>query len=305
MDNAQARQFLTEMAQSYPFHAEDLNAVLALVSAPAALPEGEPLAYIRLGGIIHSSSGLELEDCDIEPNMKAIEALQQALVTGDKNQDGLTISLFAAPAPSGVSAPACNPTWCRHCGFQVVLTEPPHPDSNPGVRAPAVNAQPGEQDDPTEPESLIACLEDDAAKLKDEDPDSEVAANMLQAARYIEALEASVGCLERQIENQRAALAHAQIDSAGDANALRPLDDAPAVDGYKVLALTKWEWEKEPRLRILFWNDGIGKVGYTWPCWMCDVNTVEIPESCIIGWLPLPNNAAIAASAATKGGDRD
>lgn len=72
-------------------------------------------------------------------------------------------------------------------------------------------------------------------------------------------------------------------------DALRPLDDAPAVDGYKVLALTKWEWEKQPRFRILNWSDGIGKVGYTWPCWLCDVNTVQMPESCILGWLPLPN----------------
>lgn len=45
-------------------------------------------------------------------------------------------------------------------------------------------------DEPTADEQLIACLEDDAAKLKQENPDDEMAATMLEAADRIRALSA-------------------------------------------------------------------------------------------------------------------
>jgi hypothetical protein len=78
----------------------------------------------------------------------------------------------------------------------------------------------------------------------------------------------------------------------------QPIETAPRIDRHRILALTQSDFEKEPRVRILVWNDGIGKVGYTWPCWMCDVTTVQIIDRHIQGWVPLPAPSGVSAPAA-------
>lgn len=66
------------------------------------------------------------------------------------------------------------------------------------------------------------------------------------------------------------------------------IESATKVDGEDILALVKNPWDKEPKRRIICWNDGIDKVGYTWECWMCSVTTLSVCLDAIIGWQPLP-----------------
>jgi hypothetical protein len=53
--------------------------------------------------------------------------------------------------------------------------------------APAVAQPAAQSDEPTDREALIACLEDDAAKLSDANPDDEMAQTMREAAAMLEA----------------------------------------------------------------------------------------------------------------------
>ena len=74
-----------------------------------------------------------------------------------------------------------------------------------------------------------------------------------------------------------------------------PIETAPKIDRHEVLALTQFPYEKEPRRRILCWNDGIGKAAYNWPCWMCSVTTTSVPDKVILGFQPLPPPPAASA----------
>ena len=55
--------------------------------------EQEPVGALTLGGIIDASDGLEYEGWDVEWDTKAIEALQEKLVTSDS----VEVMLYTAP----------------------------------------------------------------------------------------------------------------------------------------------------------------------------------------------------------------
>jgi hypothetical protein len=70
--------------------------------------------------------------------------------------------------------------------------------------------------------------------------------------------------------------------------ALRPMAEAPRIDGNRILAWQKSRWGFPAYWRVIHWNNGIGKAGYTWPCWMCSVCTLSEKEEDFAGWVPLP-----------------
>ena len=65
---------------------------LGLTYEPAR-QEQEPVGALILGGIVDTSSGPEYEDWDVEWNNKAVEALQERLVTGEP----VTVPLYTRP----------------------------------------------------------------------------------------------------------------------------------------------------------------------------------------------------------------
>lgn len=100
--------------------------------AQAALSD-EPLAVLTLGGI-EDGSEPEFEENDIVLNTKAVEALQQQLVTFQKNRHGLSIELFAAASQQPAAAPAA-PEWTAED-----QREQAYFDRHPDIAAPAVEA---------------------------------------------------------------------------------------------------------------------------------------------------------------------
>ena len=60
---------------------------------PEQPAQQDPVGALILGGIVDTSSGPEYEDWDVEWNNKAVEALQERLVTGD----AVTLHLYTRP----------------------------------------------------------------------------------------------------------------------------------------------------------------------------------------------------------------
>lgn len=80
-----------------------------VVSAVAEQPaQQEPIGELTMGGIVDTSSGPEYGDWDAEWDTKAVEALQERLVTGDAP---VTVSLYTSPPanrkplPDGIASP--------------------------------------------------------------------------------------------------------------------------------------------------------------------------------------------------------
>jgi hypothetical protein len=63
-------------------------------------PVQEPVGALILGGVIDTSDGPEYEEWDVEWNTKAVEALQEKLVTSN----GVTLMLYTTP-------PAAQRQW--------------------------------------------------------------------------------------------------------------------------------------------------------------------------------------------------
>ena len=85
----------------------------------------EPVGSLILGGIVDTSSGPEYEEWDVEWNNKAVEALQERLVTGD----AVTLPLYTRPVREWVGLTdeerreifdACDPT---ERGYVLAMTE--------------------------------------------------------------------------------------------------------------------------------------------------------------------------------------
>ena len=67
--------------------------------------EQEPVGALTLGGIIDTSDGLEYEGWDVEWDTKAIEVLQEKLVTSDS----VEVMLYTHP-------PQLEQNFCPRCG---------------------------------------------------------------------------------------------------------------------------------------------------------------------------------------------
>jgi hypothetical protein len=71
-----------------------IDRLVALVRADErAAPVQEPVGALILGGVIDTNYGLEYEEWDVEWNTKAVEALQEKLVTSN----GVTLMLYTTP----------------------------------------------------------------------------------------------------------------------------------------------------------------------------------------------------------------
>jgi hypothetical protein len=73
-----------------------------------AAPVQEPVGALILGGVIDTSDGPEYEEWDVEWNTKAVEALQEKLVTSDS----VTVMLYTAP-PAARRQRVVFPTMLR------------------------------------------------------------------------------------------------------------------------------------------------------------------------------------------------
>jgi hypothetical protein len=88
-----------QMARDALGHPDNVAIVEKALEALASLqPAQEPLACLHLGGITDGENP-EFEENDISLNTKAIEALQQRLVSWGKNHDGCNVDLYASPLP--------------------------------------------------------------------------------------------------------------------------------------------------------------------------------------------------------------
>jgi len=80
------------------------DAGAALDATPPAAPVQEPVGALILGGVIDTSDGPEYEEWDVEWNTKAVETLQEKLVTSN----GVTLMLYTtlpvAAQPASESA---------------------------------------------------------------------------------------------------------------------------------------------------------------------------------------------------------
>jgi hypothetical protein len=76
----------------HQIHDSDVRYVRADTIPPAA-PVQEPVGALILGGVIDTSDGPEYEEWDVEWNTKAVEALQEKLVTSN----GVTLMLYTTP----------------------------------------------------------------------------------------------------------------------------------------------------------------------------------------------------------------
>lgn len=70
---------------------------------------------------------------------------------------------------------------------------------------------------------------------------------------------------------------------------IRPMSEAPKVDGHEVLAWQTSEWGFPPRWRVIHWSEGPHHVCYD-KCWVCSVCTISIPERQFAGWVDMPPN---------------
>jgi hypothetical protein len=95
----EALEKLTDTEQTY--EALDLGdkAITAIKQARSA-PVQEPVGALILGGVIDTSDGPEYEEWDVEWNTKAVEALQEKLVTSNS----VTVMLYTTP-------PAAQRQW--------------------------------------------------------------------------------------------------------------------------------------------------------------------------------------------------
>jgi hypothetical protein len=73
---------------------------IAAIKQALAEPVQEPVGALILGGVIDTSDGPEYEEWDVEWNTKAVEALQEKLVTSN----GVTLMLYTTP-------PAASKPW--------------------------------------------------------------------------------------------------------------------------------------------------------------------------------------------------
>jgi hypothetical protein len=62
-------------------------------AAALAAPVQEPVGALILGGVIDTSDGPEYEEWDVEWNTKAVEALQEKLVTSNS----VTVMIYTTP----------------------------------------------------------------------------------------------------------------------------------------------------------------------------------------------------------------
>jgi hypothetical protein len=77
---------------------------------PPQRTEQEPVGALTLGGIIDTSDGLEYEGWDVEWDTKAIEALQEKLVTSDS----VEVMLYTSPPAQPPQRTEQN--FCPRCG---------------------------------------------------------------------------------------------------------------------------------------------------------------------------------------------
>lgn len=74
---------------------EDAGLSATRAADPSVLTASdEPLACLRLGGVFHGTDGAELDDNDIEMNVKAVEALQERMVQAG-HATGCSVYLYA------------------------------------------------------------------------------------------------------------------------------------------------------------------------------------------------------------------
>jgi hypothetical protein len=71
----------------------NLNKAFTAIEAALAQPEQEPVGALLLGGVIQTSEGFEFEEWDVEWNNKAVDALQEKLVTSEP----VTLNLYTTP----------------------------------------------------------------------------------------------------------------------------------------------------------------------------------------------------------------
>jgi hypothetical protein len=84
----------------------------------------------------------------------------------------------------------------------------------------------------------------------------------------------------------------AERDRLRAALAMRPMSEAPKIDGRRILAWQKSRWGFPAYWRVIYWNEGIGRAGYTFPCWMCAVCILSEKEEDFAGWVSLPPDPA-------------
>ncbi|MGG2044065.1 hypothetical protein [Burkholderia gladioli] len=147
--------------------ARELRACLAKIDAAPAAPVAEPMPYF-LG-----ASELIIRDvCEMEPanpdlndticidvsDLQAIVKRHTEVCAMCNGHGMIGGPSFYAPDDSGVPCPDC---------------------------AQAIAADGSPEDEPSEIEQVIACLGDDAAQLRDANPDDEMADNMESAARLL------------------------------------------------------------------------------------------------------------------------
>lgn len=72
---------------------------------------------------------------------------------------------------------------------------------------------------------------------------------------------------------------------------LRPMSEAPRIDGYEILAWEKSRWGFPARWRIIHWSEGPHHIAYN-KCWVCSVSTLSASEEWYAGWVPMPASPA-------------
>ena len=84
----------------------DYENEIAALKTRLAQPEQEPVGALTLGGVIDTSDGPEYEDWDVEWDAKAIEGLQEKLVTSDS----VVVMLYTHPPQR------TEQNFCSRCG---------------------------------------------------------------------------------------------------------------------------------------------------------------------------------------------
>jgi hypothetical protein len=82
-----------------------------------AAPAQEPVGALILGGVIDTNDGPEYEEWDVEWNTKAVEALQEKLVTSN----GVTLMLYTTPPAQ--PAPVQEPVETADTLFRQFMSE--------------------------------------------------------------------------------------------------------------------------------------------------------------------------------------
>jgi hypothetical protein len=83
--------------------ADEIQQAITAIKQALAAPIQKPVGALILGGVIDTSDGPEYEEWDVEWNTKAVEALQEKLVTSN----GVTLMLYTTPPAQ--PAPAQGP----------------------------------------------------------------------------------------------------------------------------------------------------------------------------------------------------